>query len=277
MIMTALKNLSAGGLLIAFFLGRCQGQGRLPTQEITFDLGLSAERPSQRIISNYYDGLFFTQVTDDCCITRTVSGIWGYPDNGTAYLVSITPLYPIVCRFPNGEPFSLVSIDLAEYSTVVPEANTARVTGYRVDGSIVVAQVTTDGIIDGVGPLADFQTFHFRGFSSLIRLEISADPGLSIDSLAIRWGPDQDDDAVGDFEDRCPESPLAAIVNDHGCSIDQLVPCNARENGRSWSNHGQYVSQVKAVADSFVEATLLTPAERDALVREAARSTCGKR
>jgi PEP-CTERM putative exosortase interaction domain len=45
--------------------------------------------------------------------------------------------------------------------------------GYRADGSTVTANFTTDGIIDGTGPLADFETFYFGPeFRGLTRVEI---------------------------------------------------------------------------------------------------------
>jgi len=45
--------------------------------------------------------------------------------------------------------------------------------------------LTTDGIIDGTGPLADFQTFHFgSGFTSLDRVEIPT-YGWSLDNLIV--------------------------------------------------------------------------------------------
>ena len=88
-------------------------------------------------------------------------------------------------RFSTGSPFSLMSVDLAEYSTVVPDAVTVHFVGYRVDGSIVTQDFTTDGIIDGTGPLQDFQTFQFGPeFSGLSRVEIPTF-GWSLDNLVV--------------------------------------------------------------------------------------------
>jgi hypothetical protein len=167
-------------------------------------------------------------------------------------------------------------VDLAEYSTVVPEAVTVRFIGYRLDGSTVAAECTTDGIIDGTGPLADFQTFSFQGFTSISRLEIFASYA-SIDNFVIRVGPDQDDDGIADSEDQCPHTPLGAVVNENGCTIDQLVPCDGPAEGGKWRNHGQYVSAVSAAAEDFWRAGLITAAERDDTVRAAAGTNCGKK
>jgi len=88
-------------------------------------------------------------------------------------------------NFINGSAFNLFSVDLAEYSTVVPDAVTVPFIGYREDGSTVAAYFTTDGIIDGSGPLADFQTFYFGSeFSGLTRVEIPT-WGWSLDNLVV--------------------------------------------------------------------------------------------
>jgi len=94
------------------------------------------------------------------------------PDNGTTYLQA--PLgSTLMFRLSIGSPFNLMSVDLAEYSTVVPDARTVHFIGYREDGSIVTQDFTTDGIIDGTGPIQDFQTFHFGPeFSGLTRVEV---------------------------------------------------------------------------------------------------------
>ena len=85
----------------------------------------------------------------------------------------------------NGSLFGLVSVDLAEYSTVVPDAVTVHFVGYRQDGSTITTDFTTDGIIDGTGPLADFQTFYFdKEWTGLTRVEIPTF-GWSLDNLVV--------------------------------------------------------------------------------------------
>ena len=106
------------------------------------------------------------------------------PDNGTAYLDAALG-DSLICRFTNGSLFGLRSVDLAEYSTVVPEAFTVHFIGYRLDGSTVTQDFTPDGIIDGTGPIQDFQTFHFGPeFSGLSRVEIPTF-GWSLDNLVL--------------------------------------------------------------------------------------------
>ena len=82
--------------------------------------------------------------------------------------------------------FDLVSVDLAEYSTVVPDARTVHFIGYRYDGTILTTDFTTDGIIDGTGPLRDFQTFNFQDFTGLSRVEIPG-YGWSMDNLRLSY------------------------------------------------------------------------------------------
>jgi hypothetical protein len=86
---------------------------------------------------------------------------------------------------------------------------------------------------------------------------------------------DADGDGVPDEEDQCLNTSVGAVVNEHGCSIDQLVPCDGPITGGAWKNHGQYVSTVREVAEAFQTLGLITVEQRDAAVQAAARSACG--
>lgn len=88
---------------------------------------------------------------------------------------------------------------------------------------------------------------------------------------------DADGDGVPDNIDQCPNTPLGTTVDANGCSIDQIVPCAGPHSGGPWRNHGQYVSSVAHVAEGFLQAGLITEAQKDAIVSEAARSKCGRR
>ena len=90
--------------------------------------------------------------------------------------------------FTNNSVFGLLSVDLAEYSTVFSnEPVTVPFIGYEQGGSTVTNVFTTDGIIDGTGPLADFQTFYFTNFTDLTRVEIPGPTSLpwSLDNLVV--------------------------------------------------------------------------------------------
>jgi len=81
---------------------------------------------------------------------------------------------------------------------------------------------------------------------------------------------DTDEDGIGDACDDCPNTETSAIVNQSGCSIDQLCPCD-----NEWKNHCGYVSCVAHIAESFLEEGLITEEAKAAIVSDAARSDCG--
>ena len=82
---------------------------------------------------------------------------------------------------------------------------------------------------------------------------------------------DDDGDGVPNEADTCPATAAGEIVDLSGCSVQQSCPC---EN--SWKNHGQMVSCTSSVAEIFVSEGLITDEEKDAIVREAAKSSCGE-
>ena len=82
--------------------------------------------------------------------------------------------------------------------------------------------------------------------------------------------PDDDNDGVPNDDDQCPDTSEGAVVDQHGCSIDQLCDCDGARN------HGQYVSCVARTSNGFVRAGLIDRSARKAITREAARSQCGK-
>ena len=86
---------------------------------------------------------------------------------------------------------------------------------------------------------------------------------------------DADEDGVADSLDQCPGTPPGAIVDSNGCSIEQLVPCSGPASGGTWKNHGQYVSSVAQAVESFLVQGLLSETQADAIVSQAAQSSCG--
>jgi hypothetical protein len=86
---------------------------------------------------------------------------------------------------------------------------------------------------------------------------------------------DADGDGVGDSLDQCPGTAPGAIVDSNGCSIDQLAPCSGPATGGRWKNHGQYVSTVAHVANTFVTLGLITLEQAEEIVSQAAQSKCG--
>lgn len=87
---------------------------------------------------------------------------------------------------------------------------------------------------------------------------------------------DADGDGVLDEVDQCPDTPPGAVVNEHGCSIEQLVPCDGPVAGGRWKNHGQYVAAMVGVVKQFLAAGLISREQAVAIWRAAAQSDCGK-
>ena len=87
---------------------------------------------------------------------------------------------------------------------------------------------------------------------------------------------DADGDGVADSLDLCPGTPAGAIVDSHGCSIDQIAPCSGPASGGTWKNHGQYVSAVAQAAEAFLAQGLISADQADEVVVQAAQSECGR-
>ncbi len=85
---------------------------------------------------------------------------------------------------------------------------------------------------------------------------------------------DDDNDGVLDAVDAClvvlGNTPDTSVVDATGCSIADLCPCD-----NNWKNHGAYVRCVAHTSEDFLEAGLITEAEKDAIVSAAGQSTCG--
>ena len=238
-------------------------------QTITFDGPPAQPRNTQFSNQQYSEaGMIFNP-----SVTRNGGGIRFYPENGTAYLQAGIG-GTLEFHLTHGSAFNLVSVDLAEYSMVFTSP-TITFNGFKADGTIVSATFTFDGMIDGIGPLADFQTFSFGpDFSNLVRVEVPTD-GYSLDNLVISL--DGDGDGVPDDQDACPNTEPGAVVDEHGCSIAQLVPCSGPTTGGRWKNHGQYVSNVAGTVEDFLAERRVTQTEKEAIIEAAARSDCGKK
>lgn len=82
---------------------------------------------------------------------------------------------------------------------------------------------------------------------------------------------DNDQDGVPDSRDQCLNTSAGAVVNENGCSLEQLCPCDGQ-----WRSHGAHVICVRNAASSFVTEGLITGAEARGIVRRAVRSNCGR-
>ena len=86
---------------------------------------------------------------------------------------------------------------------------------------------------------------------------------------------DFDLDSVLDENDQCPNTLPGDVVDSSGCSISQLCPCAGPAEGGSWANHGDYVNCVAHTSEGFVAISLISEAEKDAIVSVAGQSDCG--
>jgi hypothetical protein len=135
-------------------------------------------------VTNYNEnGMKFTPINPGGSFSRTGGGIAYFPENSTAYV--LVDRFGTFSGSLGGARFGLVSVDLAEFSTLYAIPAVIQFVGYRFDGGIVTTEFTTDGIIDGTGPLADFQTFFFPNtFNDLVRFEVPS-YGYALDNLAV--------------------------------------------------------------------------------------------
>jgi hypothetical protein len=95
-------------------------------------------------------------------------------------------------------------------------------------------------------------------------------------SFSLTGDMDSDGDGVPDSLDQCADTPTGGIINESGCTIDQLVPCEGPSSGGTWTNHGQYVSAVAHVSNTFKKEGLISGREKGQIVSTAARSDCGQ-
>ena len=86
---------------------------------------------------------------------------------------------------------------------------------------------------------------------------------------------DVDGDGVFNAFDNCDATPLDKLSDEQGCDSAQRLGANCPASG-SYKNHGQYVSCVSNETDEQVSLGLITSAEAEAIVAEAAHSNVGK-
>lgn len=172
--------------ICALLLGRpdASAQGTL---RITFDGEPLIPSGAGYLVQSYGEsGVWFAPIpgTDGFGRRGANPSAAFWPDNGTAYVLAGLG-DSLMFGLDDRSEFALVSVDLAEWSTDYPFPETVQFVGYRRDGSTVVANLVTDGIIDGTGPLADFETMYFGPeFSGLTEVRIPTS-GWSLDNLVL--------------------------------------------------------------------------------------------
>jgi hypothetical protein len=170
-------------------------------------------------------------------------------------------------------PVQEVTVDLGSGQLGV--SLTISITGYRENQLVFAASFVTQTVPGG----ADEVRAHTVGAVDRVRIAKTAgDTVLTLDNLSFTTltEPDSDGDGVPDSRDLCPDTPVGAIVNANGCSIDQLGPCAGPPSGGGWANHGQYVAAVARAAADFATSGLITKEEASRIVSVVAQSDCGK-
>lgn len=132
-------------------------------------------------------------------------------DNGSTYLATSGQGGTNVLRFVDDanltyiDPFTLVSVDLAENRESFQTADRVTITGYLEGGGTKVKEVTLDGIYDGPNGQEDFQTVSFLDWNDMIYIEaqgfrgtLSVQGWYAIDNLVARSQPILD--SPGDYD-----------------------------------------------------------------------------
>jgi hypothetical protein len=161
-------------LAVVCFARGALGQG---TMQFTFD-GPPVVAPGTRVsVGSYYEaGMSFRPLPQVLTFDRVGAPTdLSLPDNGTAF-VQVGSGEALMFSFTDGSPFSLVSVDLAGYSSDAPDA-TIQFWGFHADGSIATTNVGRHGIT--------FETYFFGpDFSDLTRVEIPTHD-WSLDNLVV--------------------------------------------------------------------------------------------
>ncbi len=118
-------------------------------------------------------------------ILRIGANYTNRPNNGTPHIAPLSGQLPLTIT-RGGAPFTLLRVDLAEYSYVFAAPKNIVWTGTKVGGSIVTATFRIDGQTDGTGPLADFETFTFPStFTQLTSASVTVDV-YAMDNIVLR-------------------------------------------------------------------------------------------
>lgn len=155
-------------------------------------------------------GFYRPYLLDQNMAVSTNAGVYvtnaqssAYPNNGSYYVDLSSGATGLTIKHSQGLPFQLVSIDLSEYSTTFAQPTSVTFTGYKKDGTTVAQTFVTDGIMDGTGSLADFQTFTFNAsFANLDRVVV-ATALFAFDNIVV---------VVSGTENPAPPVPAAPVV-----------------------------------------------------------------
>ncbi|MBW2253693.1 MAG: thrombospondin type 3 repeat-containing protein [Deltaproteobacteria bacterium] len=131
-----------------------------------------------------------------------------------------------------------------------------------------------DQDLDGLGDVCD-PDLDGDGFDNDVDncpdLENPDQGDLDLDGAGDACDGDADGDGVPNEDDQCEATPYGAMVDAQGCSAAQAIDLGCGTSDE-YENLGQYVSCVAHAAQDAVDVGLLSPKEKAAFVRNAARS-----
>lgn len=222
-----------------------------------------------------FGSLVAAEAQNSISFRATLSGTAEVPPNassatGTAYVelsgsllcatVNISGLTPEV------QPFIYGPAGAGESATAIP-MNLGITRAIFCDRCPPGHQLTY--ILSGTATLTSSQTSELLGGKFYINIKSGAYPEGEVRGQILLV--DTDEDGVPDYRDECPDTPAGPIVNSHGCSLEQLCPCDG-----PWRNHGEYVNRVRAATASFMNEGLVSAAQARSIIRHAAASSCGR-
>lgn len=225
---------------------------------IGFEIGAPAAGNQMGGVTYTESGYFFTSPQN---LLRIGPNHTNRPNNGTAHIAPLSGQSPMSITRPGGGTFSLISVDLAEYSTVFPNPMNIPWTGTTATGQTVTTTFQIDGVIDGTGPTADFQTFTFpASFQNLVSASVNVTPyafdnvtvltsgaSASVTTSAIPSSHiilDMDSDGTPDFE----AQPATSLPGPDGTRIHRFdcrhlpttdparLTVQASRDGSAWSD-----------------------------------------
>ena len=86
---------------------------------------------------------------------------------------------------------------------------------------------------------------------------------------------DSDGDGVGEACDQCAAT-AGGLVNLHGCSVEQLCPCEASPSGEPWGSQADYLRCTAQATRTLRREGQVSRSESLRIMRKAARSACGR-
>lgn len=108
------------------------------------------------------------------------------PNNGTVHVGTSLFSNPWLRR-TDGGAFSLLSLDVAEYSEFVTWPTSVSLTGLKGNGDTLQANLSLDGIFDGSGGVDDFQHYVLN-WEDLVRVNFNTD-GIAFDNIEVASVP----------------------------------------------------------------------------------------